>query len=144
MTLPPVSGWVLDFRTARAIFDSKNNANIDAIHSLVVKNKILICHREEHLFKGHSQLAQTFLDGSNCICRPDDALMKKCATVGSNPLCKKIFPQDGSTIWITAIAIKSGFGVLSDHRSISFTTSFDLCKHYGVPALTAKEFFAAI
>jgi hypothetical protein len=44
-------------------------------------------------------------------------------------------------LFLTATAAENNFGVISDHRSISFTTVFDLCNQFGVPVMSANEYF---
>jgi hypothetical protein len=47
-------------------------------------------------------------------------------------------------VFITAVAIAQQLGVISDHISPKFATVHDFCAAYGVPVLTADQYFALI
>lgn len=51
MPLPKVNGWLIDFRTAQAIFHSKNNSRISHCTDLCAQQELQICHHDEDLFK---------------------------------------------------------------------------------------------
>ena len=144
MTLPAVAGWLIDFRTARGIFYSGSNTKINHLVDLCKSHSVSICHTEEVMFKGELALRQTFLDDQNCICFPDEDIMKKCVSVSKSPLCKKLLAGSDATIIITAIAACRDLGVISDHRSPVFNTVYDFCQHFGIHCLTADEYFALL
>jgi hypothetical protein len=125
MPLPKVSGWLIDYLTADAIFKSKSNQRITHCVGECSKGLLQICHHEEKLFKANAELRQVFLTDQNCICFPDKQIMQQCANIANNPLCKKLLAGNLSALALTAIASCRNFGVMSDHRSIYFNTVFD-------------------
>jgi hypothetical protein len=139
-----VSGWLIDFETAKAIFDSGDNFRIDHIVELCTDNALHICHCEEKLFKGHPPLAAPFLQDNKCVCYPDKQIMQNCVNVSANPICKKLLKGNQTPIFLTAIASCRNLGMISDHRSPVFTTTFDLCTHFGIPALSSTRYFATL
>ena len=144
MTLPSVSGWLIDYRTASAIFASGSNTRIDHCIGMCGKNGLHICHKEETLFKSEKPLRQAFIDDQYCVCLPDEDIMKQCINVSSSPKCKELVAGNTAAIYLTAIASCRNYGVISDHRSPFFSTVFNLCDHYGIPILTADGYFALI
>jgi hypothetical protein len=144
MTLPGVSGWLIDFRTADAIFSSGSNVRIDHCVDLCAAGSLFFCHEEEKLFKGASALKQAFIDDCDCLRFPDPVVMQKCVSVQGSPICKKLFKGNKTAIILTATAACHNFGVISDHRSPIFSTVFDLCKHFGIPTYSADEYFAEL
>ena len=144
MTLPKVRGWLIDFSTARSIFESGNNQKIAHCVELCQKGSLFICHCEEALFREDGHLKDTFLDDQNCICEPDDDVYERCGTVSANPLTAKCVKGDDSPIYLTAAAMAKNYGVISDRRSHFFTTTFGLCSAYGVPVLSADQYFASV
>jgi hypothetical protein len=141
MSLPDVSGWLIDFLTAQSIFDSGSNARINHCIEMCSSSDLHICHLEEKFFKGHAALRPPFLTDQNCICHPDQAIMKQCVNVSSNPKCKKLLKGNQTAIVLTAIASCRNYGVISDHRSPFFNTVYDLCAHFGVPIFSSEEYF---
>ena len=99
------------------------------------------CHQEREHFKSIPALRSCFVDDNDCVCIPDDAVLDKCLAISNNPLAKKRLAGGNSSLFIVAIAAAKNFGVISDHRSIFFTTAYDLCMHYGVPVFSADEYF---
>lgn len=144
MSPPNVSGWLIDYLTADVIFKSKSNQRIDHCIQRCTNGQLQICHHEEKLFRGNADLRQPFLSDQNCICFPDKQIMQRCADIASNPLCKKLLAGNMSALVLAGIASCRNYGVISDHRSIYFTTVFDLCANYGIPVLSADEYFALV
>jgi hypothetical protein len=144
MPLPTVTGWLIDFHTAELIFKSQSNQRIDHCVQQCSAGLLKICHHEEKLFKANPLLRQPFLADQSCVCFPDKAIMQQCANISANPICKKLLAGNASALPLTAIASSRNYGVISDHRSIIFSTVFDLCDCYGIPIMSADEYFAAI
>jgi hypothetical protein len=144
MALPGVAGWMIDFRTAEAIFLSKSNERISHCVELCKAGQLLFCHDEEKAFRSSPTLKQTFIDDSACVCFPDNDVMQKCVSVHSNPICKRLFKGNRPAVLLTATAACRNFGVLSDHRSPIFATVYDLCTHFGVPTFSADEYFLSL
>ncbi|MGO3927393.1 hypothetical protein [Rhodopseudomonas pseudopalustris] len=141
--LPVVSGWIIDHRTANAVFSSGSNVRINHCVGLCSAGSLFFCHREEKLFKATPALKQAFIDDADCLIFPDSDISKKCVSVQTSPICKKLFKGTREVaIVITATAACKNFGVISDHRSPMFNTIFDLCKHFKVPTFSADEYFA--
>lgn len=144
MTLPLVSGWIIDFRTAEAIFDSGSNERIDHCVGLCQTGQMHICHQERARFRAKAALKTCFLDGHNCVCVPNQEIMSNCLALSQSPLGLKVAAGNDAALFISATAAVMGFGVLSDHRSFVFTTVYDLCTHMGVPILSAEEYFDSL
>lgn len=145
MALPIVAGWLTDYRTARLLFDSKNNLQITHFADLCSQSRLAICHTEESLFRGDAELKSHFVDGHSCICEPDEAIMKRCIALRGNPQCRKLLRGSAETaIILTAIALERNYGVISNSRNLVFTTIYDLCGAYGVPIYSHAEYFAEL
>lgn len=143
MTLPVVEGWMIDFRTAEAIFASGSNVRIGHCVSLCASGRLLTCHCEAPLFKNNAALKRSFIDQDRVIV-PDDDVMQRCISIAGLPLAKSRLGGNQSAIFITAMAAANGFGVISDHRSPVFTTVYDLCDHFGIPIFSADEYFSEL
>lgn len=141
MTLPPVKGWIIDFRTARAIFGSGSNQRISHCVGLCKTGKLFISHTEEDFFKGDPKLKPVFLDGANCVLTPDDEVMAKCCQIAQSPIARNLVRGNNSAVFISATAAVMDFGVISDHSSVSFATVADICLKYGIPIKTADQYF---
>lgn len=141
MTLPILPGWLIDFRTAREIFSSGSNERISHCVGLCGSGQLQICHCEEQEFKGVSQLKSAFIDEQNCIVVPDDDILERCLGISAGRLGSNILTGNNAAVFITAIAASRGYGVISNHRSISFSTAYDLCKLYGIPVYSADKYF---
>lgn len=144
MTLPSVSGWLIDYYTAQALFESGSNARIAHCVTLCATSDLHICHHEEALFKAHPALRGPFITDQNCILFPTKETRQQCLNVAANPKCKRLFSGNQAAIVLTAIASCEHYGVISDHRSPVFTTVFDLCTHFGIPVLSADEYFGLL
>src|SRR4051794_29961147 len=120
MVLPAVQGWLIDFRTARAIFDSGNNQRIAHCVGLCQNGSLHICHCEEDQFREVPALKATFLDGPNCVCEPDEEIFERCGTIAANPLAAKCLKGDDTPLYLSAAALAKNYGVMTDHRSIAF------------------------
>jgi len=144
MALPKVSGWIIDFRTARQIFDSGSNLRINHCVELCGNGDLFACHCEENAFNGHAGLKAAFIDGVDCIAIPNEDVMERCIAISNTPFKKKRLIGAEAPLFITAYAASNKFGVISDYRSPAFMTVYDLCLHYGVPVLSADDYFAQI
>jgi hypothetical protein len=141
MPLPLVEGWLIDFRTARTIFVSGNNQWISHCVGLCEEGRLHFCHCERELFKDMPILKATFLDNQNCTWEPDEDVFQRCVPIGASPAGQNRLMGNEAAVFLTAIAASRNFGVISDHRSPVFTTVYDLCNTYGVPVLSAAEYF---
>jgi hypothetical protein len=144
MTLPSVQGWIIDFRTARAIFESGNNQRISHCVEACSNGHLHCCYYEIDLFKKVPALKPVFADGTNCQLIPDGEIMKHALRVSNSVPAKKMLPGNDAAVFITAFAATHGFGVISDHRGFFFSTVYDLCIHYGIPVLSADDYFNEI
>jgi len=144
MTLPVVEGWVIDFRTAREIFTSRNNERIDHCVSMCAQGRLFTCHCEQENFKQTPTLKQAFVEDQKCILIPDENVMKRCISISKTPLAKQRLEGNESALFITATAAARNFGVISNHQSIVYTTVCDLCQAHGIPFFTADQYFNAL
>lgn len=142
MTLPNVEGWVIDFRTAREIFASGSNERISHCIDACGAGRFHVCHCEEKEFKSLPALRAPFIDEHDCLLVPDTDDMSKCLSVSAAPLAKRRAVGDEASVFITGIAASKGYGVISNHRSFVFATVYDLCCAYGIPVLSADDYFA--
>ena len=141
MSLPSVRGWIIDFRTARQVFASGNNQRIDHCVAACASGIMKHCHAEHELFKGVAALKAPFVDDNNCQCVPDAAILERCVAIAGSPPAQRLIKGGNSAIFITATAVVQGFGVISSHHNLVFRTVRDLCSHFGVPVVTADEYF---
>ena len=144
MALPSVAGWVVDFRTAREIWASGSNVRIDHCVGQCVAGAFHICHCEEPSFKSLPKLRAAFLDDQNCVHVPDADIMDRCIAVSGHPKGQRVIRGNQAALFITAIAAAKNFGVISDHRSTKFATVFDLCVEFGIPVMSADDYFNAL
>jgi hypothetical protein len=143
MTLPIVSGWVIDFRTARAIFSSGSNERISHCVDLCNAKRLFLCHCDEPQFKEVPALKAAFLDGAKCVVVPDDDILTRCVNIAETPVAdKKLLVGNDAAIFITAIAASKNYGVISDPRSALYNTVFDIGNFFGLPVLSANEYFS--
>jgi hypothetical protein len=101
----------------------------------------LSCHCEANHFKKIPILKAAFFDNQNCEYTPDEDILRRCIGIANSPLAKKRLEGNEAAIFIPAIAASKNQGVISDHRSVIFMTTFDLCIHFGIPILSADEYF---
>ena len=141
MTLPNVDGWLIDFRTADAIFASGSNVRIDHCVDLCSRGKLLFCHHDEKQFKGMPTLKEVFIDDQDCLVFPDSCVAQQCVDVQNSPISEKLFKGNKSAVVLTALAACKNMGVISDHRSPVYNTVYDLCKHFHIPTFSADEYF---
>lgn len=146
MPLPPVHGWLIDYRTAHIIFASKSNVRIDHIIARCQAGNLHICHREESKFRADDLLLGPFIDDQCCVYEPDDDVYDRCPAVEHSAAAvgKTLLVGSEAAVFMTALAIAKQFGVISDHTSPRFATVHDLCPAYGVPVLTADQYFQLI
>jgi len=143
MPLPAVQGWIIDHRTAEAIFSSGSNVRINHCVDMCQAGQLHICHCEEDLFRSSPSLCGPFIIDQYCICEPDDDIVLRCGAVSANPNAANLLTGNEAALYLTAIALAKNYGVISDHRSFIFATVFDLCTTFGVHILSADEYFAA-
>lgn len=144
MGLPAVTGWVIDFRTARDIWVSGSNVRINHCIDRCKAGDLHICHCDEGHFKSLPALRAVFLDDQNCVYVPDNDIMGRCISISDHPKGQKVLKGNQAALFITAIAAAKNYGVISDHRSSKFSTVFDLCEEFGIPVLSADDYFAAL
>jgi hypothetical protein len=68
---------------------------------------------------------------------------KRCLAISSSPVGQNRVEGNEAAVFLTAIAASKNCGVISDHRSNTFSTVYDLCQQFGVPVLSAEGYFAA-
>jgi len=144
MPLPHVQGWMIDFRTAHSIFASQSNARIAHCVARCHDHSLHICHHEEQRFRDDDLLVSAFIVDQCCTYEPDDDVYARCPAVAANPNGKSVLTGNKAAIFITATALSKHFGVISNHVSPRFATVHDLCAAFGVPVLTADEYFSLI
>jgi hypothetical protein len=145
MALPPVDGWLIDFRSAELVMLSASNIRISHCVQMCVDGKLFCCHCERDEFKTIQSLKDSFITSQDCVVAPDDDILKRSLSISkSHPHGKKRLTGNESSIFITAIAASKNFGVISDHRSVVFATAYDFCRKFGVPVYSVEEFFAEI
>lgn len=141
MPLPTVHGWLIDYRTARLVFASQSNLRIDHLVDRCQAGHLHICHHEEGSFREDELLVGPFIRDQCCVHEPDDDVYDRCPSVQNAAVGKILLVGNEAAIFMTAVAISKQFGVISDHKSPRFATVHDLCAAYGVPVLTADQYF---
>jgi hypothetical protein len=144
MPLPPVDGWLIDFRTARAIFSSGSNERISHCVEMCATSKLHFPHCEEKLFKSDPSLKAPFIDQQNCLLEPDDDVFERCLAIDGNPVRQRLLQGNDAAIFMTAAALAKNLGVISDAEAHSFATVRELCDVYGIPNVSSDEYFAAL
>lgn len=144
MPLPPVAGWLIDFRTAHGIFSSQSNVRITHCVERCADGSLHICHTEAERFKQTPGLAGPFMIDHYRVFEPDEDIFQRCEAIGANGCGKRVLPGKDTGIYLTAIAAANSFGVISDHRSNHFATVYDMCALWGVPVLSADDYFALL
>jgi len=135
---------MIDYRTAHSIFASQSNARIAHCVARCQNSSLYICHHEERWFREDDLLAAAFIVDQCCTYEPDDDIYDRCPAVAANPNGKSILTANQAAIFITATAVSKHLGVISDHVSPRFATVHDLCASFGVPVLTADQYFSLI
>ena len=144
MPLPEVQGWMIDYRTAHLIFASQSNRRISHCTAQCQAGKLYICHHEERRFREDHLVAGPFIEDRCCIYEPDEDIYERCPAVHDAANGKPLLVGNDAAIFITATALSRQFGVISDHNSPKFATVHDLCSIFGVPVLTADQYFALV
>lgn len=142
MTLPNVSGWMIDYRTAKSIFESGSNERVSHCIDLCNCGRLFITHQEEKRFKDHPLLGPVFLEEGCCLIIPDQTVRQTALSVSAAALEKPKIEGNDSAIFITAIAASRNLGVISDHRSAAFSTVVDYCEHFHIPVYPSNLYFA--
>lgn len=147
MTLPAVAGWLIDFRTARAVFSAASSEPCVAHCAQACMGGFMhICHCEKAEFASVPQLKSTFVDlATGAAILPDDDIMNRCIAISSvRPQGKKQIVGNQAGVFAVATAAARNFGVITDHASPLFATAYELCVHYRIPALRSHEYFSSI
>jgi hypothetical protein len=144
MSLPEVDGWIIDFRTVRAIFESGSNQRIDHCVQGCKTGKLFACHEDRDDIKSHPALKAVFFDDQMCICVPDADVLARACTIASSDVAAKRMKGNEAAVFIAATAASKNLGVISDHTSFIFSTVSDICISIGVPVMTADQYFAAL
>jgi hypothetical protein len=144
MPPPAVDGWIIDFRTARAIFNSGSNERIDHCIGMCASGQLYIPHCEEKLFRTLPALKAPFLDQHNCVLEPDDDVFERCKAIDGHPVRQRLLQGNDAAIFMTAAALERNLGVISDANGHSFATVRELCDVYGVHNFSADEYFALL
>ena len=141
MPLPQVDGWLIDYRTAAAVYESASNERIDHCTGMCEGGDLCFCSLEDKFFGGHDRLQPIFIEDNDCRIIPDNDVMSRTEHIMTLPFAKPFRVGGQSIVVISAIAIARNFGIISDHTSDSFVTAADICAHYGVPVMTMDAFF---
>lgn len=144
MPLPVVKGWIINYRTAKNILASKSNVRTAHCVKCCQDGIWVICHQEEHYFKDDDVTSGTFVNGNSCVFDPTEAAYEICPVVASYANGKLLLGKSNTTLLIVAIAAIGNFGIISDFKSPKFATVHDLAPPFGIPELTADDYFASL
>lgn len=144
MTLPHVSGWMIDYRTAREIFISGSNNRISHCVGLCGTGLLGITHCEEKQFKSDGHLRSAFIDENNCVIIPDADIADRCRIIAGKKLRKQRLVGNDTAVFMAGIAASRNYGVISNHASSTFSTVVDICHSVGIPAYSADEYFSLV
>lgn len=115
MPLPSVSGWIIDYRTASQIFLSLSNARISHCLAKCQSGDLHVCHHEESKFRADPIVCAPFVNDQCRIFEPDEDVYAICPALQTAPTGKPFLSGTSEvSIFITAIAISRGFGVISE------------------------------
>jgi hypothetical protein len=138
-----VNGWIIDYRTAAAIFGSGRNDRISHCVGLCEEGLLSATQSEEHDFKQSPVLGPVFTAPIKRIIVPDADILGRCAAIANLPLNPPLLSGNNSAIFIAATAASRNLGVISDHRNTRFATVSDICRAYCLPVYTFEEYYLA-
>ena len=144
MVLPVKNGWIIDFVSARLVWDALDNQLIGALSEMCEEGHLFCCRCESDLFKSHDGLRPPFIEDQDCRLNLTDAIIDRlealahAANGGMNG--KRMLPGVDSSQHIVACAIEFDYGVISNKVSDTFITTTDLCHHCNVEVLTTQQF----
>jgi len=144
MTLPDVNGWLIDYRTAHAIFSSGSNQKILHIVDLCLAGTLFCCFCEKQFFNEFSPLKAVFISDQNRVIVPDEKVLQRTLALADSKVGKNRFKGNESAIFLAATAIENSYGVISDHKSITFSTVHDIGEKYGIPVFSSQGYFGAL
>lgn len=140
-SLPEVNCWVIDFRTARAIFQSGSNFQRNHLIDLCQEESIWFSYTELSLFKSHPDLKEHFMDSQDRTADLDEDAVKRCVSLKDSPAGLRLLTTDETSVVMAGFAAANNCGVISDRTSTVFTTVHQLCGAAGVPCFTSSDYF---
>ena len=143
MPLPKVSGWLLDFRTARVIAESESNFQINHCIEMCGCKKFRGTHLEKKKFSEIEMLKIHFVDNNNLIV-PDHNIIERATAITASAVGKPTHPVDDVEVFLTATALSKNFGLISNHMNSRFVTVAELCESYGVEVLSVSQYFSRV
>ena len=139
MPLPNADVWIMDYPTARSVFDGGDDGVKDAIQGLCDDGQLKICHCEAADFRRHEKLKEVFCNGGDCILDLEPEIIDIARALPENLGGKTLLRTDRLTRMIVETAIHLHGGLVSI-RSGPFLTILDLGSARGVPSLTLGQF----
>lgn len=142
MALPPLPGWLIDYATAKLVFDGASAAVQNAISTMCGSGILKYCACEEPSFKGNALVRVPFYDTQNCRCNLDADIAATARAFPHVLQGKKNHPSDHSAKLIVACAINHNYGIISSKGGM-FLTPIELGTQYGITCLNMNQFVAA-
>lgn len=140
MTLPQTQGWLLDYVTAKRVFESGDNELINTLTQMCEAQELLFCSCEDADFRKHPKLRPPFLDDNNCRVGLSGEIVGRVIAVMNGYNEKPFVPGDRSTKFIVATALECNYGIISDRSSVAFATPRDLALSLNIVTYTSDEF----
>lgn len=144
MALPDVPGWIIDYRTASAIYEAGQDDQVEHCDGKCACGELCFCSPELEYFKAHDLLVAPFVNDNDCMIVVEGEIMAHSQDIMEGQYNKALRSGGESVILLASTAIHLGFGVISDHTSTMFVTVWDICPRYGLPVMTSAEYFAAL
>lgn len=143
MVLNSKPGWLIDYATARAIFNDLNPQPSISVAGLCAAGILKYCACEKKSFVGNGLLKGPFHQDQNCACNLTHEIVEIAKVLPNSIGRKKINPSDSGAKMIVACAIKNNFGIISSKSGL-FITPIDLAGIHGVAHLTLDDFYNTI
>src|SRR3954453_13109125 len=96
MALPVVPAWIVDYATARDIFDHHAIALRQAVVAMCAAGTMKFCGCENSSFKKNAQLCVPFCQQNNCRCNLNAAIASTASALPGQVNGKKAHPSDHS------------------------------------------------
>jgi len=144
MPLPPKPGWIVDYVTARNVFDSNDNQLINFLVGMCGGAELFCCKCEGKLFADHARLKPPFIEDQDCRLKLTAEIVQRLAALAAMAAQghfngKRFLAGDESTKIIVASAIEHDFGIISNRANDRFLTVAEVGAACGVLTLTTTQ-----
>lgn len=113
MALPNVKAWLVDYTTAREIFDGQDAHLIQSVLDLINAGKMKYCAHEQKYFRSHVNVKSAFCENADCRCNLSHDIVGIASDLPDRVNGKKHHPSDNLARMIVACAMHYNFGIIS-------------------------------